>query len=115
VPAPKREHGYFAMPLLTGGRLVGRVDPKREGTTLHAPRVSLRPRAVDAMAAALREAAQWVGCDAVAVGQVDPPQAAPALRATLPPGSGRGAPARSGGPTATASRPDPGGSVARTF
>jgi uncharacterized protein YcaQ len=83
VPAPRREHGYFAMPLLTGGRLVGRVDPKREGTTLHARRVSLRPRAVDAMAAALREAAQWVGCDAVAVGEVDPPEAAPALRAAL--------------------------------
>jgi uncharacterized protein YcaQ len=83
VPAPKRVHGYYAMPLLAGGRLVGRVDPKREGRTLHARRVSLRPRAVDAMAAALREAAEWVGCDAVAVGEVDPPEAAAALRGAL--------------------------------
>jgi uncharacterized protein YcaQ len=83
VPAPKREHGYFAMPLLTGGRLVGRVDPKREGRTLHAKRLSVRPAAVERMAAALREAAEWVGCDAVALGDVRPPEAAPALRAAL--------------------------------
>ena len=83
VPAARREHGYFAMPLLSGGRLVGRVDPKREGRTLVARQVSLRPRAIEPMAAALREAAEWVGCDAVAVGTVDPPGAAAALRAAL--------------------------------
>jgi len=79
VPAPKRVHGYFAMPLLTGGRLRGRVDPGREGTTLVAKRLSCEPGAVDGMAAALREAASWVGCDAVRVEAVDPP----ALRAPL--------------------------------
>jgi uncharacterized protein len=41
-------------------------------------------RAVEAMAAALREAAEWVGCDAVALGEVRPAEAAPALRAALP-------------------------------
>jgi uncharacterized protein YcaQ len=83
VPAPKRQHGYFAMPLLAGGRLVGRVDPKREGTTLHARQVSLERAAVDHAAAALREAAAWVGCDAVSVGRVDPPALAAPLRAAL--------------------------------
>jgi uncharacterized protein YcaQ len=83
VPAPKRVHGYFTMPLLAGGRLVGRVDPKREGRTLVARQLSLRPRDVESMAAALREAAEWVGCDSVVIGDVDPPAAAPALRAAL--------------------------------
>jgi hypothetical protein len=83
VPAPKRVHGYFAMPLLAGGRLRGRVDPGRDGTTLVAKRLSCEPDAVDAMADALREAAEWVGCDAVALQVVDPPELADALRARL--------------------------------
>jgi uncharacterized protein len=83
VPAPMRVHGYFAMPLLAGGRLVGRVDPGREGTTLVAKRVSCMPGALEAMARALREAASWVGCDAVAVGEVDPPKLTAPLRAML--------------------------------
>ena len=80
-PAPKRVHGYFAMPLLAGGRLRGRVDPGREGTTLVAKRLSCEPGAVEAMAQALREAAEWVGCDAVALETVDPPELAQPLRA----------------------------------
>jgi uncharacterized protein YcaQ len=83
VPAAKRVHGYYAMPLLAGGRLRGRVDPGRDGTTLVAKRVSCEPGAVDAMGAALREAAAWVGCDAVAVQAVDPPELASPLRAAL--------------------------------
>jgi hypothetical protein len=83
VPEAKRVHGYFAMPLLTGGRLAGRVDPRRDGATLVARRVSVERRALEPMAAALREAATWVGCDAVAVGAVDPPELAAPLRALL--------------------------------
>jgi uncharacterized protein len=83
VPADRRVHGYFAMPLLAGGRLVGRVDPGRDGRTLLAKRLTVQPRAATAMAAALREAATWVGCDEVAVGQVNPPQMAARLRALL--------------------------------
>jgi uncharacterized protein YcaQ len=83
VPAPKRVHGYFAMPLLAGGRLRGRVDPGRDGTTLVAKRVSCEPEAVEPMAQALREAAEWVGCDAVALQAVDPPKLAAPLRARL--------------------------------
>ena len=71
VPAPKRVHGYYTMPLLARGRLVGRVDPARSGRTLVARRLSLdTPWAAEAMARALAEAAAWVGCDSVEVGHV---------------------------------------------
>lgn len=73
VPKPKRVHGYFAMPLLAGGRLCGRVDPAREGSTLVARQLSMDgARAVEPMARALREAAAWVGCDLVRVERCAP-------------------------------------------
>ncbi|WP_449478045.1 winged helix-turn-helix domain-containing protein [Streptomyces abikoensis] len=72
VPKTKRIHGYFAMPLLAGGRLLGRVDPARDGGTLVARQVSLDgPKAVEPMARALREAAEWVGCHAVRIERCD--------------------------------------------
>lgn len=86
TPAHKRVHGYFAMPVLHRGQLVARVDPKREGRTLHARRVtfeSASAAAVEGTARALREAAAWVGCDAVQPDQVNPPGMAPALRSAL--------------------------------
>jgi uncharacterized protein len=83
VPAAKRVHGYFAMPLLSGGRLAGRVDPGRDGRTLVAKRVTLEPRAVGAMAGALREAAAWVGCDNVAVLEVEPAELAGPVRVAV--------------------------------
>lgn len=73
TPKPKRIHGYFAMPLLAGGRLVGRVDPAREGRTLVARQVSLDgPKAVQPAADAIAEAAGWVGCEAARVERVLP-------------------------------------------
>lgn len=72
------------MPLLAGGRLVGRVDPAREGTTLVARQVSMQgPKAVTPMAQALREAATWVGCDSVRVDRCDDRKLADALRSEL--------------------------------
>ncbi|WP_030165809.1 winged helix-turn-helix domain-containing protein [Spirillospora albida] len=94
VPKAKRVHGYFAMPLLAGGRLIGRVDPAREGRTLIARQVSFEPWAVrsarragtsaEALATALWRAAGWVGCDDVRIERLDgldPALAAGALRA----------------------------------
>jgi uncharacterized protein YcaQ len=73
TPKHKRVHGYFTMPLLAEGRLAGRVDPAREGATLVARSLSLEdPTALDAMGSALREAATWVGCDAVRIDVATP-------------------------------------------
>jgi uncharacterized protein YcaQ len=73
TPKPKRVHGYFAMPLLAGGKLVGRVDPAREGKTLVARQVSLDgPKAVQPAADAIAEAAGWVGCVEARVERVLP-------------------------------------------
>ena len=89
VPADRRVHGYFTMPLLAGGQLVGRVDPARSGTALIARKVSLdSPAAAEPMARALVEAASWVGCDTVKLAQVEPAQLEPRLRSAL---SARGA------------------------
>ncbi|GEB53736.1 hypothetical protein SCA03_62870 [Streptomyces cacaoi] len=84
VPKPKRVHGYFAMPLLAGGKLCGRVDPTREGSTLVARQLSLAgPKAVEPMARALREAAEWVGCETVRIDRCTPEELRPRLLAAL--------------------------------
>jgi uncharacterized protein YcaQ len=101
VPRPLREHGYFAMPVLSGCRLVGRVDPARSGRTLVARHVTFgtgwgegsaggaapvgraAAGAVEAVATALYEAASWVGCDAVAVERVSPASLAAPVAAAV--------------------------------
>jgi uncharacterized protein YcaQ len=91
VPAHKRVDGYFTMPVLHGGRLVARVDPKRDGRVLHARKTTFQTgargavpsAAVRGTAAALREAAAWVGCETVRLGDVVPVSAASALAAEL--------------------------------
>ncbi|MEV0177308.1 crosslink repair DNA glycosylase YcaQ family protein [Streptomyces sp. NPDC050803] len=84
VPKQKRIYGYFAMPVLAGGRLVGRVDPAREGRTLVAKQVTLDgPKAVPAIAQALVEAASWVACTNVRVEQVEAPELREPLTAEL--------------------------------
>jgi uncharacterized protein YcaQ len=83
-PKHAREHGYFTMPLLAGGRIAGHVDPAREGRTLVARGAALFDEgAVPAMAAALREAAAWVGCDDVRAERVKPRALTTALRRAL--------------------------------
>ncbi|AEW94372.1 hypothetical protein SCATT_20010 [Streptantibioticus cattleyicolor NRRL 8057 = DSM 46488] len=84
VPKAERIHGYFAMPLLAGGRLVGRVDPAREGRTLVARQVSVDgEKAVRPLAEALWEAARWVGCESVRVERFDDARLAGALEREL--------------------------------
>ncbi|MGW3940718.1 DNA glycosylase AlkZ-like family protein [Streptomyces phaeochromogenes] len=84
VPKPKRVYGYFAMPVLAGGHLVGRVDPAREGATLVAKQVTLdSPKAVPAVAQALLEAATWVDCTNVRVERANTPALREALTTEL--------------------------------
>jgi uncharacterized protein len=84
VPRAKRVHGYFTMPLLARGRLLGRVDPARSGRTLIARKLSLdKASATEPMARALTEAATWVGCENVELGQVTPVSLEPRLRKAL--------------------------------
>jgi uncharacterized protein YcaQ len=91
VPQDQRVHGYFTMPVLHGGRLVARVDPKREKDILRAQQVTFEPgrrgavptTAITGTATALREAATWVGATEVLVDRVVPESARPALVGAL--------------------------------
>lgn len=87
TPAAKRVHGYFAMPVLHRGALVARVDPKREGSVLVAARITLEhgnvANAATGVAAALVEAARWVGCSDIRIDEVIPASAAREVRAAL--------------------------------
>jgi uncharacterized protein YcaQ len=90
TPAPKRERGYYAMPVLAGDRLVGTVDPARtdKGATLTARTVVVEAekesraathRDALAIAAALADAASWVGAERIEVEQVRPASARAAV------------------------------------
>ena len=83
MPAPDRVHGYFVMPVLAGGKIVGRVDPGRVGTTLVAKRVSGDVDAAPQIARALLEAARWVGCDDVKIVHARPASLKTAVTAAL--------------------------------
>ncbi|MES2074556.1 MAG: crosslink repair DNA glycosylase YcaQ family protein [Pseudomonadota bacterium] len=91
TPAEKRRHGYFCLPILRRGALVGRVDAKahrRDGVfelkALHME-PGLRPsaRLVGDVAAALRRCAAWHGCAQVRLEQCAPQEFATPLAAAL--------------------------------
>lgn len=66
TPAPQRVHGYYVLPFLHAGELVGRVDLKadRKASVLRAQRISWEPNApasaAPALARNLRSMADWL-------------------------------------------------------
>jgi uncharacterized protein YcaQ len=73
VPEPKRQYGYFVLPILEGDRLVGRLDPKlhRDRGVLEIKGLWWEPgiKATKARKRALEEALQrlctWVGAEEI--------------------------------------------------
>jgi uncharacterized protein YcaQ len=84
TPAPRRRFGYYVLPVLVDGDLVGRLDLKsdRQAGVLRVQAAwsedGRAEPAADRIAALLQEAAAWQGLDAVAVeprGTLAPPLA----------------------------------------
>jgi len=92
TPEPKRVYGYFTLPILHRGALVGRLDAKAHRAdgvfqvkVLYLePGVRVTQRLVTDVAAALARCAAWHGCDSVTIDRCDPRSLRPALRAALP-------------------------------
>jgi uncharacterized protein YcaQ len=104
VPGHKREHGYYSLPLLHDGQLLGRVDLKthREAGLLEARHAHFEPwfaagksapgvswgdpdreAALAGLAGALRSLARHVGVSGVKLGRVTPAKFKPALGRAL--------------------------------
>lgn len=93
TPEAKRRYGYFTLPILHDGRLVGRLDPKahRQERRLEVKAIHLEPGVevtsdlVEGIATALVHFATWQELDDVEVVASDPPmlrrQLGPAIRA----------------------------------
>jgi len=91
TPAAKRRYGYFTLPILRRGALVGRVDAKAHRKAgvfeLKAlalePGVRLSPRLAADIAGAVGRCARWHGCPQVTLAQASPEAFGPLLRAAL--------------------------------
>jgi len=91
VPAPKRKFGYFALPILWGDELVGRLDPAadRKGRRLNVRRLALDPGAdpgtefPPALAEALTGLARFNNSREIVLERVQPTRFAPELKRLL--------------------------------
>jgi uncharacterized protein len=108
TPAPKRRYGYFTLPILRRGQLIGRLDPKahrKEGRleikALHLePGIPVTGELVADIAGTLREFADWHATPTVDVRLSDPPKLAALVqravdRVAAPPKRARKRPAKS--------------------
>jgi uncharacterized protein YcaQ len=91
TPAARRRYGYYSLPILHDGALVGRLDAKahRKAGLFEVKAVHLEPdvpvsdELVVSLAGALRACASWHATPGVVVRNSAPPELAEALRSTL--------------------------------
>jgi uncharacterized protein YcaQ len=91
TPGPKRRYGYFVLPILRRGRLVGRLDAKahRADGTFEIKKLFLEPETTvdesltNDIAAAIQRCADWHETPRVIVRRSDPPGFAKRLREAL--------------------------------
>jgi uncharacterized protein YcaQ len=91
VPAPKRRYGYYVLPILHRGRLVGRLDAKAhraegvfEVKALYLePGIQADEALVAALAAAIGDCAGWHATPQVRLDRCDPKALRTPLRAAL--------------------------------
>lgn len=91
TPAPKRRYGYFVLPILHRGRLVGRLDAKAHRAVgqfevkalFLEPGVRPEPSLVQAVAKAIADTARWHGTPEVRLGRTQPAALAKSLGAAL--------------------------------
>jgi hypothetical protein len=74
TPSAKREYGYYVLPLLARGQLLGRADLKLERKTgvLRTPTLYLEGAEPDEAAAALKNLAAHLGATSVVVERAEP-------------------------------------------
>jgi len=91
TPAARRRYGYFVLPILHRGRLVGRLDAKAhradgvfEVKSIHLePGVAIEPGMLTAVAEAIADTARWHGTPDVRLARSRPAALAKPLRAEL--------------------------------
>lgn len=89
TPAEKRQYGYFTLPVLRRGQLIGRIDAKAHRAAgvfelkslVFELGVRVGERLLRDLAAAVTRCARWHGCPTVALTRTDPEGVATALRA----------------------------------
>jgi uncharacterized protein YcaQ len=91
TPAARRKYGYYSLPILHNGALVGRLDAKahRKQGTFEIKAIHLEPDTlvnddlVSGLAGTLRDCARWHGTPEVVVRRSDPSELAEALQLAL--------------------------------
>jgi uncharacterized protein YcaQ len=93
TPGPKRRYGYFVLPILYRGRLIGRLDAKAhraEGmfevkALFLEPAVKVTEALIDEVAAAIRACATWHGTPRLVVRRSEPAAFGKSIRNALKP------------------------------